>query len=82
MSAVEGGLPVGLDLGRGVEVDRGRGVHADPGVAVLVVVGGEEPLAERARVSQAAEPVREIGHVLQRLELRLGVRVVIRAPRP
>ena len=24
MSAVEGGLPVRLDLGRGVEVDRGR----------------------------------------------------------
>jgi hypothetical protein len=39
-----------------------------------VVVGGEEPLAERAGISEGAEPVREIWHVLQRLELRLGVR--------
>jgi hypothetical protein len=52
VNAVEGGLAVGLDLGRGVEVDRGRRVHADPGVAVVVVVGGEEPLADRAGVSE------------------------------
>ena len=42
MGAVERGLPVRLDLGRGVEVDRRRGVHTDPGMAMLVVVGGEE----------------------------------------
>lgn len=79
MSAVEGGLTVCPDLGRGVEVDRGGGVHADPGVAVFVVVGGEEPLAEPAGIGEGAEPVREVGHVLEGLELGLGVRVVIRA---
>ena len=43
---------MGLDLGRSAEVDRGRGVHADPGVAMFVVVGGEEPLTERAGIGQ------------------------------
>ena len=52
VSAVEGGLPTGLDLGHGVEVDRRGGVHADPGMAMLVVVGGEEPLTERTGIGQ------------------------------
>ena len=65
MSAVEGGLPAGLDLGHGVEVDRGRGVHADPGVAMLVVVGGEEPVTERACIGEGAEPVGKAGTYLR-----------------
>jgi hypothetical protein len=67
VSAVEGGLAMDLDLGCGVEVDRRRGVHADPGVAMLMVVGGEEPLAERAGVGERPEPVREVGHILEGL---------------
>ena len=40
---------------------------------MLDVVPGEEPLAERLGVLVGSEPVREIGLVLERLELRLGV---------
>ena len=75
--AVEGGLTVGADLGRGVEMDRGWGVHADPGVAVLVVVVGEELLGERAGVGQGPEAVGEDRGVLQGLERRLAVGVVV-----
>ena len=82
VGAVEGALAVGSDLGGGAEVDRGGRVHADPGVAVFVVVGGEEPLAECACVGEGAEPVGEVGHIFEGLELGLGVRVVIRTPRP
>src|SRR6266702_4474480 len=51
-------------------------------VVMLVVVPVEEPDAEGARVLDAAEPVRELGPVLQRLELRLRVRVVVAHVRP
>jgi hypothetical protein len=40
------------DLAVGSEVDGRGGVQSDPGVAVDVVVVGEEPLAERARVGE------------------------------
>jgi len=56
----------------------GRGHQADPAVAMLAVVPVEEPLAVRAGVLDRAEPLREVGPVLQGLELRLGVRIVIR----
>jgi hypothetical protein len=82
VGAVEGALAVGSDLGGGAEVDRGGGVHADPGVAVFVVVGGEESFAERPCVGEGAEPVGEVGHIFEGPELGLGVRVVIRTPRP
>jgi hypothetical protein len=52
VGAVEGRLESCADVGCGAEVDRRRGVHADPGVAVLVVVGGEEPIAERTCVGE------------------------------
>ena len=52
VGAVEGCLTLRPDLGCGVEVDRCGGVHADPGVPVLVVVGGEELLAERAGIGE------------------------------
>src|ERR1700712_2120035 len=52
MGAVQSRLAPCPNLRRGPEVDRGGGVHADPGVAVLVVVGGEEPAAELAGVGQ------------------------------
>ena len=47
---VEGDLALGADLLGGAEVHRGWGVHPDPGVPVFVVVGHEEPVAERAGV--------------------------------
>ena len=81
-SAVERGLALRTDLDSGAEVDRGRGVHADPGMAVVVIVGVEEPVAERAGIGQTAEPLGEIGHVLESFEPGLGERVVIRAVWP
>ncbi len=63
-------------------VDVCGGVQSDPGVAMLVAVPAEEPVAEDAGVLDAAEPVGEVRPVLQGLELRLGVGVVIRAVRP
>ena len=74
---VEGRLTQDSDLGRGAVVDRGWGVQPDPAVAVLMVVVAEEPLAERARVGQRAEVLREDGRVLQGLECGLAVRVVV-----
>jgi hypothetical protein len=47
------------------------GVEADPGVAVLLVVPTEEPGAEAMRVLEAAEPVGELGPLLEGLELGL-----------
>ena len=46
-------------------------MQADPGVAVLVVVVGEEGLTERPRVGQRPKRVGEDRRVLQRLEPRL-----------
>ena len=67
---------VGVDL-LGVAVVDGRGGHqADAGVAVIVVVPVEELAAERSGVLDRVEPGGEPGPVLQRLELRFGVRVV------
>ncbi len=64
----------------GAEMHGGWGVQADPGVAVLVVVRSEELLAERAGVLQRTEPFGEVRAVLERLELRLAVRVVVGYP--
>ena len=50
VAVVLGGLPLGADLLGGAAVHRGWGVHPDPGVPMLVVVGDEEPVAERAGV--------------------------------
>ena len=62
----------------GAVVHGGRGHQADAAVAMLVVVPVEELLAVRAGVLDRAEPLREVGSALQGLELRLGVRIVIR----
>ena len=46
VGGVEGTGPFGADLDGGAVVERGGGVEADAGVAVLVVVVGEERFAE------------------------------------
>jgi hypothetical protein len=51
-------------------------------VAVLVVIGGEKPVAERACVGEAAESVREVRHIFEGLELDLGIGAVVRCPGP
>src|SRR5690606_37983622 len=61
--------PGGSDLGGGAVVNRCRRVQADPGMAVDVVVVIEERRAERAGISDGAEPARERWAVLEGLEL-------------
>ncbi len=75
-------------LAGGVEPQRLAGVHgrrrhvADAGVAMGVVVPGEEPLTERTGVFDGVKACREVGLVLQGLELRFRVRIVIADMRP
>ena len=72
---IEGGLPSGMDgLSRAV-VDAVRGHVADARVLMLVVVPGKELLTEGACIGQATKARREVGAVLQGLELGLAERV-------
>lgn len=82
-------MGVGEDVGAGgphgagaAIVHVGGGVQPDPGVPVVVVVPAEEDLVERSGVLDGAEPVGEVGPVLEGLELGLGERVVVGAVRP
>jgi hypothetical protein len=77
VGGVEGELALGAHLDGGAVVDRCRCVVADAGVAVVVVVVGEERLAERPGVFDATEALGERRPVLQRLELSLAERVVV-----
>jgi hypothetical protein len=80
MRGVDGGEQLGprdLNVRRSAVVDVGRGVQAEAGMAVLVVVVGEEALAVGPRILDRAEPAGELGPVLQPLELRFGERVVV-----
>jgi hypothetical protein len=75
-------------LAGGVEPRRLAGVHgrrrhvADAGAPMGVVVPGEEPLAERPGVFDGVKACRKIGLVLQGLEPRFRVRIVIADMRP
>jgi hypothetical protein len=61
------------DPGSTAVVDVGGRVVADAGVTVLVVVPAKAAFAEGPRVLQRSEPFRELGPVLERLELGLRV---------
>jgi len=82
IGGVQGGGALGADLTGGAVVDRGGGVQADAAVPVLVVVVGEERLAERSGVGQGPEAAGEGRAVLQRLELGFAERVVVGHVRP
>ena len=58
---VQGELALSADLAGGAVVDAGGGVQPDAGVAVLVVVVGEELLGERAGVGQGPEALGKTG---------------------
>src|SRR5437867_10344753 len=75
-------LPRGDDLAGAPEVDGLGRHHADPGVAMLGVVPGEELTAKRSPILHGSKPVGEAWAVLEGLELRLRVRVVIGDVRP
>ena len=81
VSSVEHASAGGVEFGRASVVHGGRGHQPDPRVAVLVVVPVEEAPAELARLLDRVEPVRKLGPVLERLEVRLGVGVVGRGVR-
>ncbi len=77
VGGAEGAGPLRSDLGGGAEVDRRRSVQPDAGVAVHVVVVIEEHRAERPSVFDGAEPAGERRAVLEGLEVRLAVGVVV-----
>ena len=56
----------------------GRCHETDSRVPVFVVVVVEEVAGEQASIFDGAETTRELGAILQRLELRLGVGIVVR----
>src|SRR4051794_23370356 len=63
-----------------VHVVRRKHLHA--AVAVLQIIPCKKVATEAPRVLQAAEPVREVWPVLERLEGSLRERVVVRGVRP
>lgn len=65
-------------LAGGPEMHRRGGVQPDPTVPVLMVVVVEKQVPERPGIGQRPEPVRKDGRVLQRLERRFAIRVVVR----
>ena len=67
VGGIEHGGPLRLDGFSPTVVDVGGGVEPYAGVAVLVVVTGEEPHAEGVGVLVAAEPAGELGPVLEGL---------------
>ena len=77
VGGVEGRGALGADLVGGAVVDRGGGVQADAGVTMDVVVVLEERGAERAGVVDRPEPNGERRAVLEGLEVRLRVGVVV-----
>jgi hypothetical protein len=66
------------ESGRSAIVHRIGWHECDTGMTMLSVVPTEELLAMRARILDRPEARREVGSVLQGLELRLGIRIVIR----
>jgi hypothetical protein len=66
----------GLELLGVAVVDGGGGHQRDSGVAVGVVVPVHERAAVLARVLDRVKPGGKRGPVLERLEVRFGVRVV------
>ena len=82
VSSAEGDRSLLSNLVGVAVVNRGRRVEPDAGVAMDVVVVVEELDAERRCIRDRPEPFGKRRAVLQRLELGLGVRVVVRDVRP
>ena len=76
-----GGIQYGSALfdggGRETVVNHGRGKQAESGMAVLVVVPGEELLRKNPRILQTPKTFREAGPVFQGPEVALRIRIVI-----
>lgn len=74
---LEGPRPLVMAVAGPAEVDVGRGEIPEPGMTVFLVVPGDEVDAEGAGVLDRAETIGEVGPVLERLEVGLGVGVVV-----
>ncbi len=62
-------LPMLLGSIGEAEVQSGRGEQTDAGMAMFVVVPGEEPLAEGPRILDGSETIRKFRAVLHGAEL-------------
>jgi len=65
------------DLFRATMMNNSRCHETDSRVPVFVIVVVEEAAAEQASILDGTETTRELGAILQRLELRLGVGIVV-----
>ena len=79
---IENGLAFGDELSSLTIMDGCRCQQGQPGMMVLVVVPGEEVLAEAAGILNGTEAVRVTGPVLHGFEVRFRERVVVRNMRP
>ena len=77
VGGVQGGGTAGLDGDPGAVVHGCGGVHRYTGVPVFIVVIPEEVAAEYAGVFDGSEFAGECGAVLEGLEVRLRVRIVV-----
>ena len=82
MSEFQHGLSLRNDLRSLSVMDIGRSQQIQAGMVMLVVIPGEELLAEPAGIFNRAESIRIIGAVLQSSEVGLGERIVIGDVRP
>lgn len=73
---------IGMDRSPMTVVDRGRRHQPDPGVPMLSVIPGEEGSAERSALPDRVKAVRKARPVLERFEMRLGIRIVAGRIRP
>ena len=69
VGGVENGLTLFTDGRSLAEVDHGGRQHADAGMAMVVVIPGEESLAEGVAVLKAAEAIGELGAILHGAKL-------------
>ena len=69
VGSVEDGLAFFPDGRSLAEVDHGGRQHTDAGMSMVVVIPGEESLAESVAVLKAAEAIGELGAILHGAEL-------------
>src|SRR4051812_13272321 len=81
VSGLEHAFALDLNVSSLAEVDARRRVEPQAGMAVLAVVPVEEVLAEGTRVFDGAETPGKLRSILERLEVRLRIRVVVGAVR-
>ena len=77
VGSVENGAPPHDGLMGQTVMHHSRREKAQSGMAVLVVVPGEEILRERASILEGSKAVREAGAIFQSPEVAFRIRVVV-----